>query len=180
MKKSTIVFVFLVSLVGVGILLFYFLKNRPDGAVCTMDAKECPDGTFVGRVPPDCDFAPCPSSSPESIDESPTDYSARFEIYTNGTKRIFTSPMYHYRSEDSFIEADDPSLIQVRRTGVSWQKFFDTLPFRLTKTCLITGTNQTFCTDENGRLKFLLNGVETPSALDLIIQPEDILIVRYE
>lgn len=28
--------------------------------VCTMDVKQCPDGTYVGRVPPDCEFAPCP------------------------------------------------------------------------------------------------------------------------
>ncbi len=27
---------------------------------CTMDAKLCPDGSFVGRVPPDCEFSPCP------------------------------------------------------------------------------------------------------------------------
>lgn len=27
---------------------------------CTMDAKMCPDGTSVGRVGPNCEFAPCP------------------------------------------------------------------------------------------------------------------------
>jgi hypothetical protein len=34
------------------------LRNADVG--CTMDAKECPDGSFVGRVPPSCEFAPCP------------------------------------------------------------------------------------------------------------------------
>lgn len=29
---------------------------------CTMEAKECPDGSYVGRVPPECDFAPCPEA----------------------------------------------------------------------------------------------------------------------
>lgn len=28
---------------------------------CTMEAKICPDGSAVGRVPPDCEFAPCPA-----------------------------------------------------------------------------------------------------------------------
>lgn len=28
--------------------------------VCTTDAKQCPDGTYVGRVAPSCEFAPCP------------------------------------------------------------------------------------------------------------------------
>lgn len=27
---------------------------------CTMDAKMCPDGTYVGRIPPNCDFEVCP------------------------------------------------------------------------------------------------------------------------
>lgn len=29
--------------------------------VCTQDAKQCPDGTYVGRVGPHCDFASCPT-----------------------------------------------------------------------------------------------------------------------
>jgi hypothetical protein len=29
--------------------------------VCTADAKICPDGSAVGRIPPDCEFAPCPA-----------------------------------------------------------------------------------------------------------------------
>ena len=30
---------------------------------CTQDAMRCPDGTYVGRVPPSCNFAPCPSAT---------------------------------------------------------------------------------------------------------------------
>ncbi|MDO8570608.1 MAG: DUF4389 domain-containing protein [Candidatus Daviesbacteria bacterium] len=29
---------------------------------CTMEVKECPDGSSVGRIPPSCSFAPCPIS----------------------------------------------------------------------------------------------------------------------
>lgn len=29
---------------------------------CTMDAKLCPDGSSVGRVAPNCEFAPCPGN----------------------------------------------------------------------------------------------------------------------
>lgn len=31
-----------------------------EGVFCTMDAKMCPDGSSVGRIPPSCEFAPCP------------------------------------------------------------------------------------------------------------------------
>lgn len=30
-----------------------------DKVVCTMDAKQCPDGSYVGRIAPDCKFAEC-------------------------------------------------------------------------------------------------------------------------
>lgn len=36
--------------------------NPEDGVACTLDAKICPDGTAVGRVPPSCEFAPCPGN----------------------------------------------------------------------------------------------------------------------
>ncbi len=32
----------------------------PGGVMCTMDAKLCPDGSYVGRTGPKCEFAPCP------------------------------------------------------------------------------------------------------------------------
>lgn len=54
----TISFIFLLS----GIV-YFVLKNddRPEPVACTMDAKICPDGSAVGRVPPNCEFAPCPA-----------------------------------------------------------------------------------------------------------------------
>lgn len=33
------------------------------GTVCTLDAKECPDGSYVGRVGPSCEFAACPKAN---------------------------------------------------------------------------------------------------------------------
>ena len=34
----------------------------PPGTVCTMEAKQCPDGSYVGRQGPRCEFAPCPGA----------------------------------------------------------------------------------------------------------------------
>lgn len=39
------------------------------GVACTLDAKICPDGSSVGRTPPSCEFAPCPTSTPASETE---------------------------------------------------------------------------------------------------------------
>ena len=36
-------------------------SSVPNGPIaCTQEAKMCPDGTSVGRVGPNCEFAPCP------------------------------------------------------------------------------------------------------------------------
>lgn len=40
------------------------MMAQNDGQYCTMDAKLCKDGSFVGRTGPNCDFALCPGVSP--------------------------------------------------------------------------------------------------------------------
>jgi len=34
--------------------------DADDQVACTQEAKSCPDGSYVGRQPPTCEFAPCP------------------------------------------------------------------------------------------------------------------------
>jgi hypothetical protein len=35
--------------------------GKPPGVFCTMEAKACPDGSYVGRDPAkNCEFRPCP------------------------------------------------------------------------------------------------------------------------
>jgi putative hemolysin len=36
-------------------------KNNP--VACTMEAKQCPDGSYVSRTGPNCEFTPCPGTS---------------------------------------------------------------------------------------------------------------------
>jgi len=41
-------------------------ENKSDQIVCTMDAKMCPDGSYVGRIGPNCDFTECPKTTNET------------------------------------------------------------------------------------------------------------------
>ena len=117
---------------------------------------------------------------PEKVEEAKeVNFTASFEIYTLGTKRIFTAEMYHNQSADVFIQNPDPSIVTVRKDGVTWANFFGTLPFKLEKNCLLSGTGQTFCNTETQKLHFTLNNVETPDALDLEIMSGDKLVVEY-
>ncbi len=66
MKNSlaTIVIVLLLVIVGVAV---FTTRPKPNGGlpppeqtICTQDALHCPDGTYVGRTGPNCEFAACP------------------------------------------------------------------------------------------------------------------------
>jgi hypothetical protein len=104
---------------------------------------------------------------------------ASFAIFTNGTFRVFTAPMYHNRSTDAYIEAGNPNIVKIKKTGTTWNNFFKTMPFSLTKECLTTGTRETFCSNSNGVLKFFLNGTEDSNALDKEIKDGDQVLVTY-
>jgi outer membrane murein-binding lipoprotein Lpp len=41
--------------------------QTPQITACTMDAKACPDGSYVGRTGPNCEFAACPAASTSEI-----------------------------------------------------------------------------------------------------------------
>ena len=38
----------------------YGTEPMDEVVVCTADAMMCPDGSYVGRVPPNCEFDTCP------------------------------------------------------------------------------------------------------------------------
>ena len=79
MKTKVIVMIILII---VGILFAIQLLNKKPIA-CTADAKICPDGTGVGRVPPDCEFKPCPGVEENRIycTEEQRQADACIEIY---------------------------------------------------------------------------------------------------
>ncbi len=118
-------------------------------------------------------------SSPKEVIISELDIQASFTIYTHQTLRFFSDPKYHNLSPDVYIEADNPSLIKVKKQGTTWGDFFSTLPMKLTNECLTTGTGQTFCTGDSGTLRFFVNGVENPNALTQTINPSDKLLVTF-
>ena len=71
MKKNIIIIIFILA---ISFLLFtvYILQKKQNGGLangninkeeptaCAMDAKLCSDGSYVSRILPQCDFAPCP------------------------------------------------------------------------------------------------------------------------
>lgn len=148
-------------LVGVGIIVLGVF------AVFTVSTEKKPQPTIPAQVP-------TPTVTPKNVD-----FTASFAIYTNGIFRVFTASMYHNLSKDAFIKGDNPNRVYVKKAGVTWDDFFKTLPMKLTKDCLTTGTKQIFCTDNKARLRFYLNGKEDNEALQKQILDRDKLFISY-
>jgi hypothetical protein len=70
MNNRIFVLIFVIVVFIVGIILYIYnpepieYKNpkEQEPVACTMEAKLCPDGSYVGRIPPDCEFEKCPTT----------------------------------------------------------------------------------------------------------------------
>jgi len=51
-----------IALLIVSGVYIYYKQSVNQPVACTMEAKLCPDGSYVGRTGPKCEFTPCPSS----------------------------------------------------------------------------------------------------------------------
>jgi len=67
MKNRTIIWIVVVLIFIVGAYLYFTrTKDATDTTVanqvaCTIEAKLCPDGSYVSRSGPDCAFTACPT-----------------------------------------------------------------------------------------------------------------------
>ncbi len=143
---------------------------------CTTEAKICPDGSSVGRVGPKCEFEECA----DNVLDNALPYKAKFEVITEGLVRDFGLPMYLLQDPNLYLEASDPSVVNVNVAGASWGDFFGSLPFSVTDECLITGDGEKLCSGEGKVLRFVLNGEEVENVLEMPINEGDELKVVWE
>jgi hypothetical protein len=63
-KLKTTFLLIIAAILSVGAAVIYTMAKQPvsiaEPVVCTLEAKLCPDGSYVGRTGPDCEFAACP------------------------------------------------------------------------------------------------------------------------
>src|SRR3989344_1432724 len=57
---------------------YYYISLRvlstDELAFCTQEAQQCPDGSYVGRTGPNCEFSPCPNPIATSTSQIPDDW----------------------------------------------------------------------------------------------------------
>jgi len=62
-KNKKILFIIFAAVLLGGISFFVWpAANKSDRVYCTQEAKLCPDGSYVGRTGPNCEFAECPEN----------------------------------------------------------------------------------------------------------------------
>lgn len=68
MNKTNALLVIGLSILMIGVIALWSRRGDvsmqsqpPQQIACTMEAKLCPDGSYIGRVGPLCEFAACPS-----------------------------------------------------------------------------------------------------------------------
>lgn len=66
MRTIIILSIILLVIIGCVFGLYYYKEKVNIDTInvgCQEDAKVCPDGSVVVRIPPDCDFEECPDSN---------------------------------------------------------------------------------------------------------------------
>jgi hypothetical protein len=92
-------------------------RDDNGGAVaCTMDAKLCPDGSSVGRVAPNCEFATCPGTSttpsPRPGNTPPGDKAPTTPTSSGTTPASFNKPVTLKEGERA--QFSDGMIVQVK------------------------------------------------------------------
>jgi hypothetical protein len=159
---ANLIILVIIAIMLVGSALYFLVQNEVN------DTPQITTSELENSTP----------TTTEPVDIA-VDITASFEIYTNGTKRVFSDPRYHNLSDTVFITSDDPNQVRVKRKSIVWSEFFNSLPMELSKDCLVTGTGQEFCTNDTHQLTFTINDTPFPDALDRVINENDILKVEY-
>lgn len=66
-KNKTVILILCAVALGLGGILYLvnptpikYETPKDEGVMCTQEAKQCPDGSYVGRSGPKCEFDLCP------------------------------------------------------------------------------------------------------------------------
>lgn len=118
-----------VVILGILVGAYYFWTERAQapgnpGVACTQEAKQCPDGSYVGRTGPHCEFSPCPDdngpkNSDNSLNALPTSGSAPLAVtFVSKYGDAGSEQPSHFDGQDTLIDfGDGTALLWVRCVG---------------------------------------------------------------
>lgn len=91
----------------------------------------------------------------------------------------FSAPAYQIKSSWIHFEGRDGTTVHKHATGVTLGYLFDTLSIGLDDQCFVFPDGRSFCTNEDYKLVFYINGEQVPDIRDYEIQDNDRILVAY-
>ena len=96
-----------------------------------------------------------------------------------GDEFDFSAPAYQIKSSWIHFEGRDGTTIHKHATGVTLGYLFDTLSLGLDDQCFVFQDGRSFCTNEDYKLVFYVNGEQFPDIRELEIQEDDKILIAY-
>ncbi len=104
---------------------------------------------------------------------------AAFAIKINGKQIDFSQPKYQLQSRLIHVEGGDGTTLHRHATGVPFQEFLKSVNMNIMNGCFTSDDGKQYCTNGENRLRFFINGNETNSVNNYVINPNDRILVIY-
>lgn len=107
------------------------------------------------------------------------DWQAGIAIFVNGLPINLRDGKYHNLSEKAFLTNQNPGVVFIKKTDVTWGDFFKSLNIGLTQDCVFQGSREQLCEDELNSIKYFVNGQRIYSPFSRVISDSDRMLVSY-
>ncbi len=97
----------------------------------------------------------------------------------HGDNFDYSLPAYQIKSSWIHFEAQDGTTVHRHASGVTLEFLFNTVGIRLDDQCYIFPDERQFCTNEEFTLKYYVNGFQTDSINDLVIEDKSRILISY-
>jgi len=117
---------------------------------------------------------------PENAGELGSDH-AHAAVIVNifGDEFDFSAPDYQIKSSWIHFEGRDGTTVHKHATGVTLGYLFETLSLGLDDQCFVFQDGRSFCTNEDYKLVFYVNGESLSDIRDLEIHEDDKILIAY-
>ena|ERR687885_1411920 len=104
---------------------------------------------------------------------------AAFAIILNGKQIDFSQPRYQLQSRLIHVEGGDGTTLHRHATGVPFGEFLKSVHMKIQNGCFISDDGKQYCSNQNNRLRFFINGNETKSINNYVLNANDRILVVY-
>jgi hypothetical protein len=104
---------------------------------------------------------------------------AAFAIKINGKQIDFSQPKYQVQSRLIHVEGGDGTTLHRHATGVPFDEFIKSVNMNIENGCFTLDDGNQYCNNEVNKLRFFINGNETESINNYVLNPNDRILVIY-